>query len=168
LRQGDRPVLVVKRAPRKPYRRVLVAVDFSMSSYHALEFALRLAPSAQFHILHTYQGSEGLLERAGFTQDEILQRRRQMAKETRKAMGDFLRRLKAGGRRPKCLLGYGRAPHVIVAFAKRLRADLVCVGTMGRTGLPYILLGSVAEHVIREAPCDVLAVRVGAPKFRLP
>ena len=49
-------MLVVKRPVRGPYRRVLVATDFSDQSGQALEFSLRLAPGAKVHILHAYQG----------------------------------------------------------------------------------------------------------------
>ena len=49
---------------------------------------------------------------------------------------------------------------VIVAEAEAEQADLVVVGTQGRTGLSHLLLGSVAEAVIRKAPCPVLAVKV--------
>jgi nucleotide-binding universal stress UspA family protein len=62
----------------------------------------------------------------------------------------------------------GRAGREITTVARRLRADLVAVGTTGRTGIHYILLGSVAEHVMREAPCDVLVVRSGSLPFELP
>jgi len=49
-----------------------------------------------------------------------------------------------------------------------MRAELVAVGTTGRTGIPHILLGSVAEHVLRETPCDVLVTRVKPAVFELP
>jgi nucleotide-binding universal stress UspA family protein len=62
----------------------------------------------------------------------------------------------------------GQTRREITTIARRLRADLVAVGTVGRTGVPYILLGSVAEHVMREAPCDVLVVRSGTTRFKLP
>jgi len=68
----------------------------------------------------------------------------------------------------KRILKHGRAPHVITKTTKRLRADLVAVGTTGRTGLPYILLGSVAEHVLRETRCDVLVARAEDVRFELP
>jgi hypothetical protein len=61
VRKGDRSVLVVKQAAPRPYRRVLVAVDFSDHSRHALELALRLAQQAEFHALHVYAGFEGML-----------------------------------------------------------------------------------------------------------
>jgi nucleotide-binding universal stress UspA family protein len=168
VRKGDCPVLVVKRAAHGPYRRVLAAVDFSEDSRQALALALRLAPRAKFYIVHAFQGPERQLWRADVTKARIARHRRQLAKERRQEMEEFLGRMKGGDKPMRRLLGYGRASHVITAFARRLRADLVSVGTMGRTGLPYILLGSVAEHVIREASCDVLAVRSGPSRFQLP
>ncbi len=56
----------------------------------------------------------------------------------------------------------------IPAAAKARRADLVAVGTSGLSGLRYVLLGSVAEHVLREAPADVLAVPPPVRTFELP
>ena len=168
VRKGDRPVLVVKRALQGPYRQVLIPVDFSEHSRQAVELALRLAPRAEFYILHAYQGSAGQLWRADFTKSKIMRYRRQLAKERRKEMEQFLGRVDYGGKRIKRLLRHGRASHVIAGVARRLRADLVSVGTVGRTGLPYILLGSVAEHVLREVSCDVLVVRPGPSCFERP
>jgi universal stress protein E len=158
VRKGDRPVLIVKHGNRKPYRRVLVPVDFSECSLRALEFALRLAPHAQFHVLHAYRGFEGQLLRAGIASPKILRYRREVARRERHEMNLFLRRI--GRSRPiKSLLRHGRAPDVIMKAVERLHPDLVAVGTSGRTGAPYLLLGSVAEHVLREVPCDVLVRR---------
>jgi nucleotide-binding universal stress UspA family protein len=47
----------------------------------------------------------------------------------------------------------------IVAAAKDLQADLLCIGTHGRTGLAHLILGSQAERILREAPCPVLTVK---------
>ena len=166
-RKGDRPVLVVKRPVRGPYRRVLVATDFSDQSRQALEFSLRLAPRAKMHILHAYQGIEGQLWRGGFSKAEILRYRHEIAQKSRAQMKNFIRSL-APDRKPVVHLRYGRAPHIITGVARRLRPDLVSVGSAGRTGLPYVLLGSVAEHVLREAACDVLVARSNSSGFKLP
>jgi nucleotide-binding universal stress UspA family protein len=83
-------------------------------------------------------------------------------------MKDFVRRRGLDDKSFVRLLRYGRAPQVISAIARRLRPDLVSVGSAGRTGLPYVLLGSVAEHVLREVSCDVLVARSGSLAFELP
>jgi len=56
----------------------------------------------------------------------------------------------------------------IVDFAKELHADLIVIGTHGRTGVSRFLMGSVAEHVVRTAPCPVLVVRPAEHEFILP
>lgn len=58
--------------------------------------------------------------------------------------------------------------YAIVQAAKRAHADLLVVGTTGRSGLPYLLLGSVAERVLREALYDVLVVRSSPMHVVLP
>jgi len=159
VRKGDRPVLVVKRAAHSPYRRVLVAVDFSENSRYALELALRLAPQAQFHVVHVYQGFEAQLRRAGIPESEIVRQLRPLVKEARQKMGAFLGGIDHRGKPIRQELWDGRPHHEITTVAKRVRAELVAVGSTGRTGLPYILLGSVAERTVRYAPCSVLTVR---------
>lgn len=168
VRKGDRPVLVVKQAAQRPYRRVLVPVDFSKYSRRALKLALRLAPRAQFHVLHVYQGFEAQLRRAGVPESEIVRQLRPLVKEARQKMAALLGGIDHGGKLIRQQLWDGRAHHEITTVAKRLRAELVAVGTTGRTGLPYILLGSVAEHVLREVPCDVLVARTKSTRFELP
>ena len=93
VRKGDRPVLVVKRPVHGPYRRVLVAMDFSEQSRKALELGLRLAPGAKFHLLHAYQGVEEQLWRVDFPKSDILRYRRETARRSREQMKDFIRRM---------------------------------------------------------------------------
>ena len=134
VRKGDRPVLAVKRPVRAPYHRVLVATDFSDPSRQALRLGLRLAPGAKIYLLHAYQGLEGQLWRADMTKSQILRYRHRVAQQSREQMKDFIRRMDLNGRSIVRLLRYGRAPHVITAAAQRLRPELVCVGSVGRTG----------------------------------
>jgi nucleotide-binding universal stress UspA family protein len=58
------------------------------------------------------------------------------------------------------LLSEGKPGEEIVAFAKERNCDLIVMGTHGRTGLERALLGSVAEQVVRAAPCPVLTLRL--------
>jgi universal stress protein A len=60
-------------------------------------------------------------------------------------------------------IGAGLAARQIVACARRQSADLIVIGTHGRTGLSHVVLGSVAESVIRHAPCRVLTVPARVP-----
>jgi nucleotide-binding universal stress UspA family protein len=168
VRKGDRSVLVVNQAPHSSYSRVLVGVDFSDNSRRALELALRLAPHAEFHVLHVYSGSAGMLRGAGVTDEGILRYQRQVAKDARQQMNAFLETVHRGRKRITREVWNGQPRREITKIAKVFRADLIAVGTAGRAGIPYILLGSVAEHVMREARCDVLVVRSGSVPFELP
>jgi nucleotide-binding universal stress UspA family protein len=158
VRRADRPLLLTKRAAR-PYRRMLVAIDFSEHSRSVLQFALKLAPWANFQVLHAYEGVERQLWRTDVHPDDIRRYQRQFAKAARQQMRSFLGTIEARGKRLSSGIWFGRAPHVIVRTAKRLRADIVAVGTAGRTGLARMLVGSVAEYVLQHAGCDVLVVR---------
>lgn len=168
VRKGDGPVLVVKQTPQGPYQRVLAAIDFSPHSLRALELALRLAPQAEFYVLHVYQGLQAQLRRVGYTEAEITRYRRRLAREARKELATFLHGSRYADQPMTRLVKDGPPFYVISQTAKRVRADLIAVGTIGRTGLPYILLGSVTENVLREVKSDVLVVRSGPIHFELP
>jgi nucleotide-binding universal stress UspA family protein len=68
---------------------------------------------------------------------------------------------RAEGRRVRTAVRVGVPYEEIVALARDERADLLVIGTRGRSGVPHALLGSVAERVVRLAPCPVLSVRAG-------
>ena len=63
------------------------------------------------------------------------------------------------GVRTELFLRNGPATDIIVAFAVARKADLIIMGSQGRTGLRRLLIGSVAERVVRHAHCPVLVVR---------
>ena len=62
----------------------------------------------------------------------------------------------------------GRPANKILEYAKAINADVIVMGTHGRSGLVQMLLGSVAEEVARAAPCPVLTIRPEAFQFQLP
>jgi hypothetical protein len=62
----------------------------------------------------------------------------------------------------------GQAATAIAHQAERLRADMIAIGMHGRSGLPHMLLGSVAEKVLRAATCPVLTIKPDAFQFALP
>ena len=56
----------------------------------------------------------------------------------------------------------------IIHAAKELNSDMIIMGTHGRTGLQHVLMGSVAEKVVRRAPCPVLTVKHPDHEFKMP
>lgn len=154
VRKGDVPALIVSGTPRGPYRRALVAVDLSDTSRRALELALRVidAQAGPIAVVHSWTTAAGgdPAEREG------------------NALGDFLAQYGEDAARWEVVVGPGDARVVILGEAARRHADLLVLGTHGRSGLAHALVGSVAEAVVRNAPCDVLVARAAPRTFELP
>jgi nucleotide-binding universal stress UspA family protein len=169
IHKGDRPVLVVKKPPKGPYRRLLVAVDFSETSKRALALAVRVAPKARLTLLNVYDfGLAEPLPAGGTTSGELLLLQQTYEQQRRERLVAFAREAGLDPDKAQLLVRYGYPGLVINAVAAEQRAHLVAVGTQGLSGLRYVLLGSVAEHVLRESRCDVLAVHPGTVPFELP
>jgi nucleotide-binding universal stress UspA family protein len=138
-------------------RHILVPHDFSDTAQQALSFALELAGKlgARVTVLHAYEiPSYGYPDGVALTA--------QVAGNIRRAASDALEGVVARARRPgvevTALLREGTAWSEIDAGAKDSGADLIVMGTHGRHGLARALIGSVAEKVVRTAPCPVLTV----------
>ena len=167
VRKGDRPVLVVKRPPEGPYRHVLVAVDFSDTSHRALALAAHLAPGAHLTLLHAYEfWYEARL--TDMSEEARRHLRQEHEQSVRAQMAALAQEAGLDTNRFTLLVRYGYPPTAIVKTIADQHADLVAIGTHGLSGLRYVLLGSVAEHVLREAGCDVLVARPVVREFALP
>lgn len=159
LRQTRYPVLVARHAPKGPYRRVLVAVDFSPGSLAIVQMARRVAPAAKLVLLHAFEAPfEGLLAYAG-VDDEALARYQAEAKEA------ALTRLQALAREAGLTPGdylpvvrHGNALRILLERQRRLACDLIALGKHGTGVTEELLLGSLTERVLAEAPVDVLVV----------
>jgi universal stress protein A len=148
----------LKRTPSFKLRTILVPVDFSERSRAALNYAITLARDfgGSLVVLHVLDPllAAGRLESARLRQ--LKTSSRSEADEQLQALG---RELAPSGVRTRLFLRHGPATNIIVAFAVVKKADLIIMGSQGRTGLSRLLIGSVAEQVVRHAPCPVLVVR---------
>lgn len=156
-------VLVVNSDASGPYRRPLVAVDGSPCSRRAFGLARRVIdPSVStVEIIHAYEApyETMLVMRGGLTQEQ-LRPHRLHAKEAARAMIDeFVAALGDAGHVVRIGLRRGEPRSVILSIARQRRADLLALGTQGRSGLARMFLGSVAEGLIHAATCDVLVAR---------
>jgi nucleotide-binding universal stress UspA family protein len=146
------------------FNRILVPTDFSEPSDAALDYARRLARrfGASLHLLHVIEpiAASGMLSNEmyiGTTPGmyELL---------VKEAQAKFSARAFPPGRAPgrtTTEVMTGHSAQTIVDYAEDQRIDLIVMGTHGRTGLAHLLMGSVAEHVVRTAPCPVMTVRQG-------
>lgn len=142
-----------------PAQHVLVPIDFSANSDHALDYAVRLAHTLQAHLtlLHVIEPlTVGSLETLPYTFIQGVE-----AKIT-DIMASYRERLTAAGLQCDFTIVHGVPFQVIIDTARAAHVDLIIMGTHGRTGLPHVLVGSVAERVVRLAPCPVLVMRVPA------
>ena len=131
------------------YEKLLVPTDFSSAADEALSYARELAErlgASQIHLLHTVP--------TGANPQQQSDARRQLERVWPLGQADDLT--------VSWEVAIGSPAGEIVAAAHRLEADLIEMGTHGRTGLAHMVMGSVAECVLRESPCPVLSVRRGS------
>lgn len=143
----------------KAYEKILVPVDFALHSAEAIRRAVDLAQhySASLTLIYVYEPLDYALPEgyALYTPEQ-----------TGRLMNDFKERLLKLQREAEAL-GVSVESHVlngaaaleIVDFAREHGFDLIVMGTHGRTGLSHLLMGSVAERVLRTAHCPVLTVK---------
>ncbi|MCC6765695.1 MAG: universal stress protein [Deltaproteobacteria bacterium] len=144
------------------FRRILVPHDLSPNATHALRVASALADRHEgritlLHVLTPFYTGPGYptREEIAWTPPAEIAREREarLAEVARQALG-------AGAKRVACRAVTGEAVPAILDAAKR--ADVIVMSTLGRTGLAHLLIGSVAEKVVRHAPVPVLTVRAPA------
>ncbi|HZR80705.1 MAG TPA: universal stress protein [Candidatus Binatia bacterium] len=142
-------------------KKIVVAIDFSRLSFEALDYAIDLARTADARITALYvvepvefAGVDVLggapIATQALVDEHLRQARREMDQVKAKRLADL-----PGAR---AVVQLGRPADAIVAAGGRGRSNLIVVGTHGRSGLAHLVMGSVAERVVRHAECPVLVV----------
>lgn len=157
LRRTRRPLLVVRQRPHEPYRRVLLALDFSPWSLQALAMARRVAPHAHLVLINAFAVPfEEKLRFAGVDAATIdVYRRQARAQATQQVHGLAQQAGLAPGRWTP-LIVEGDASQRIVEHEQESDCDLVVLGKHGQSATEDLLLGSVTKHVLAEGSLDVL------------
>ena len=169
IRKGGVAVLVVAEKPAGPYRRALVATDLGDASRGSIDLALRvLGPKVNnVAVVHAYHTPfEGFIDAGSDQRPSDFHR--ECKDKAAAGIARLLGPLEGTGVRWRPVLRRGDPRTVIVGELLRRRADLLVLGTHGRSGMAHVLLGSVAEWVIHSAPCDVLVARPERFSFELP
>jgi universal stress protein A len=149
---------------------ILVATDFSKASESALNYGRTLALTfgARLHVLYVVENSMMWASLEGAAYDFALVQREIEEGARRKleaVVGPDI------GQPPKTtiVVKAGASPAFVIAdYAKDTKIDLIVMGTHGRGMMSHLLVGSVAERVVRIAPCPVLTLRNPEHEFVLP
>jgi nucleotide-binding universal stress UspA family protein len=144
-------------------KNILVATDFGAASDAALRYGRELARrfDATLHVLHVTENvSVSSIGADGFVAMAPQQLQDEIEDTARVRLMEALTDSDRSGlvTRPVVITASSPAP-VIVDYAERHKIDVIVIGTHGRGALAHFLMGSVAERVVRVAPCPVLTVR---------
>ncbi len=145
-------------------RRILAPTDFSDHTMPAVRYAAELADKfgAELILLHVVPDTVLALPDAVMPTPAPMADLNALIEAGRTGLANLVAALKLERHKPRTEVRLGSPEREIVAAAKDLHADLVCITTHGRGGIARVLLGSVAEMIVRHAPCPVLTVRPGA------
>jgi universal stress protein E len=170
VRKSMVPVMVAKKLLSAAAKTFLVPTDFSDCARKAAEEALMLAESFRGRVIFLHVIDLYPLYTVAYADDfgvsvplpppapEVMEREWQA----------FLARLPLEKADWGKYTEEGEAATTIVQEAEQKQADVIVMGTHGRTGLEYMLLGSVAEKVVRKARCPLLTIRPDAFQFEMP
>lgn len=143
------------------FKTILFATDFSPSSEHAFKYALSLARKfeSRLGIIHVINEPVDL---RGFYVPHISfdQLEAEIEQGALKLMAEFCTRNAGDYQHVETYVVPGIPYDEIIKKATELSADLVVVGTHGRTGLDHVLFGSTAEKVVRKSPVPVMSIRI--------
>jgi len=141
-------------------RRILVPVDFSDTSRKALLYAVPFATAfnAEVEVVHVVQPYTVPAE-VGYMPPELTVSPQELANSAREELNKLCAREIGARARFQVQVREGVPWPEVIAAARETNADLIILATHGWTGLKHVFLGSVAERVVRHAPCPVLVVR---------
>jgi nucleotide-binding universal stress UspA family protein len=174
IRTAPCSVLTVRDVPPRNIRRILVPTDFSATADEALGYARLLASrfGASLQLLHVLDdpfvsgglATEAYLTEAAVTRSALLQ---EAVNRLAHRVGPLRRASEPekgpGITRVDAEVLFGKGAHTIAEYAANHGADLIVIGTHGRTGIAHLILGSIAERLVRTAPCPVLTVKYASP-----
>jgi len=136
------------------FKRILIAVDGEPVAAHAAEIGIQLACCLGAEVAFIHAVDPALTYAPGLAPEELIA---EGERDGRRVLAGF-----QGLSPQRAALEFirvGKPAHEILSVAKEWPADLIVIGSHGRGGIPRVLLGSVAEAVMRHASCPVLVIR---------
>lgn len=154
----DNPFPLQEQSPSLRLRTILAPVDFSERSLKALDIAVSLARQfgAGIILLHV---KDTMIPPGRYESASIRRLRKEVWLDGKRRLAALASKRVKPPVAVRHHVAQGSPYAVIVDFAAKAQADLIVMASEGRTGLRRVLIGSVAERVVRHAKCPVLIVR---------
>ena len=171
VRKAGCPVMVIRGKKYVGFKRIIVPIDFSDCSRKALEYAAATARAhkSKLTILHVYE--ESFVEpyvNAANSEEEANEIIKEIERVNETKYDEFLKTVDLSGVEYEKLLKKGIPETDIVEIAMEQQANLIVMGTHGRSGIKHILIGSTAEEVVRTVHCDIIIVKPEKFSFSMP
>lgn len=171
VRKARCPVMVVRGRKYVGFKRIIVPIDLSDCSRIALEYAAATARAhkSKLTILHVYE--ESFIEpyiNAANSEEEANEIIKEIERVNETKYDEFLKTVDLSGVEYEKLLKKGIPETDIVEIAMEQQANLIVMGTHGRSGIKHILIGSTAEEVVRTVHCDIIIVKPEKFSFSMP
>ena len=153
------------------FKKILFCTDFSEDAHWAFRYALNLAETYRsklliFHVIGLHPYVDRLS--SYLTSEELEELRTSQRKELEKEMEAHYLQKMGSFKDYQVLFKEGEPFLEIIQTAKKEAADLIVMGTHGRTALDSVIFGSTADKVVRKSPCPVLTVRLPGKQFVMP
>lgn len=150
------------------FKKVLCPVDFSKFTEEVITYAADIAKQygAELHVLHVIPNLTYFTPYESFlTPENLVAVEKNIQDEVERDFGKILKHVDM---EIKKVVKTGVAFVEIIDYAKSEGIDLIVMGTHGRSGIEHILIGNVAEKVVRKSPCPVLTIRPKGKEFKMP
>ena len=148
------------------FGKILFPTDFSESAENASRYALSLAKkyASKVYVIHviepfTYTTEFGL---------DFSAQLKEMEASARRLLDDIAASIKKTNLDVESALITGEPFVEIIKYARKEQVDLIVMATHGRSGIEHMLMGSVAEKVVRKSPCPVLTIKKSGQTFTMP
>lgn len=171
IRKCPCPIWIVKGKESRELTRILGAVDVATDNQETkllnkkiveLSYSLAQREGGEAHYLHAWHmQAESMLRgpRFKFSDSKIEQMKKQLEKESRENLSSLLESLHIERRPSNMHVLEGKTDTVIEKVLESLQIDVLVVGTIGRSGIPGLLIGNTVEKLLTRVPCSVLAVK---------
>jgi nucleotide-binding universal stress UspA family protein len=158
----------MKKRRRDMFKKILCPVDFSEFTDEIIDYAVDITKkfNAKLHMIHVIPNLNYFTPYESFlTPENLVAIERNIEVEVNRAFDKIVKKVDIP---VKKVIKTGVTFVEIIDYVKSESIDLIVMGTHGRSGIEHILIGSVAEKIVRKSPCPVLTIRPRNKQFKMP